>query len=64
MRLPSRLPYSPLLRDCDGADRVSEDPGRIVAAAGRLAGRLAGRRVLGVVVLGRDGVGFFSAFCG
>ena len=62
MRLPSRLPYSPLLRDCDGADRVSEDPGRIVDAAGRLAGRVAGRRDLGAVVLGRDGVGFFSAF--
>jgi hypothetical protein len=58
MRLPSRLPYSPLLRDCDGADRVSEDPGRIVLAAGRLAGRLAGRRDLGVVVLGRDEVDF------
>jgi hypothetical protein len=54
MRLPSRLPYSPLLRDCDGADRVSEDPGRIVVAAGRLAGR----RDLGVVVLGRDEVDF------
>jgi hypothetical protein len=52
MRLPSRLPYSPLLRDCDGADRVSEDPGRIVDPAGRLAGRLAGRRDLDVVALG------------
>jgi hypothetical protein len=31
----------------------------MVDAAGRLAGRLAGRRVLGVVVLGRDDVGFF-----
>src|SRR5215472_6101187 len=58
MRLPSRLPYSPLLRDCDGADRVSEDPGRIAAAIGRLAGRLAGRRDLGVVVLGRDEADF------
>jgi hypothetical protein len=67
MRLPSRLPYSPLLRDCDGADRVSEDPGRTVVAEGRLAGRLAaGRRDLGVVVLGRDEVDFGladSGFC-
>jgi len=47
-----------LLRDCDGADRVSEDPGRIVVPEGRLAGRLAGRRDLGVVVLGRDEVDF------
>jgi len=53
-----------LLRDCDGADRVSEDPGRIVLAEGRLAGRLAGRRDLGVVVLGRDDAGFRSAFSG
>jgi hypothetical protein len=67
MRLPSRLPYSPLLRDCDGADRVSEDPGRTVVDEGRLAGRLAaGRRDLGVVVLGRDEVDFGladSGFC-
>ena len=47
-----------MLRDCDGADRVSEDPGRIAAAVGRLAGRLAGRRDLGVVVLGRDEADF------
>jgi hypothetical protein len=47
-----------LLRDCDGADKVSEDPGRTVLAAGRLAGRLAGRRDLGVVVLGRADVDF------
>jgi hypothetical protein len=53
-----------LLRDCDGADRVSEDPGRIVVAAGRLAGRLAGRRDLGVVVLGRDEVDFGLAVAG
>jgi hypothetical protein len=67
MRLPSRLPYSPLLRDCDGADRVSEDPGRTVVDEGRLAGRLAaGRLDLGVVVLGRDEVDFGladSGFC-
>jgi hypothetical protein len=65
MRLPSRLPYSPLLRDCDGADRVSEDPGRTVVDEGRLAGRLAaGRRDLGVVVLGRDEVDFGLAEAG
>jgi hypothetical protein len=65
MRLPSRLPYSPLLRDCVGADRVSEDPGRTVVAEGRLAGRLAaGRRDLGVVVLGRDEVDFGLADSG
>ena len=29
MRLPSRLPYSPLLRDCDGVDSVSDDAGLI-----------------------------------
>jgi hypothetical protein len=67
MRLPRRLPYSPLLRDCDGADRVSEDPGRTVVDEGRLAGRLAaGRRDLGVDVLGRDEAGFGladSGFC-
>ena len=64
MRLPSRLPYSPLLRDCDGADRVSEDPGRTVVAEGRLAGRLAGRRDLGVVVLGRGEADFGLADSG
>jgi hypothetical protein len=53
-----------LLRDSDGADRVSEDPGRIVVAAGRLAGRLAGRRDLGVVDLGRDEVDFGLAVAG
>ena len=53
-----------MLRDCDGADRVSEDPGRTVVAAGRLAGRLPGRRDLGVVALGRDEVDFGLADAG
>jgi hypothetical protein len=39
IRLPSRLPYSPLLRDWAGADSVSDDEGRIPDAE-RLAGRL------------------------
>jgi hypothetical protein len=47
-----------LLRDCCGADRVSDEPGRIDADEGRLPERLvvlrtAGRD-LGVVVRGRD----------
>jgi len=49
-----------LLRDCDGADKVSDDPGRIAVELGLLAGLLAGRRACGreldVVVLGRDEV--------
>jgi hypothetical protein len=61
MSLPSRLPYSPLLPDCDGADRLSDDVGRAGLDAGRLAdGRLAGRRAAGrdrgAVDLGRDEV--------
>ncbi len=47
MRLPSRLPYSPLLRDCDGVDSVSDDAGLIAAEDGRLAGRLADLRAAG-----------------
>jgi hypothetical protein len=39
IRLPSRLPYSPLLRDWAGADSVSDDEGRIPGVE-RLAGRL------------------------
>jgi hypothetical protein len=49
-----------LLRDCDGADKVSDDPGRIAVDVGLLAGLLAGRRACGreldVVFLGRDEV--------
>jgi len=48
MRLPSRLPYSPLLRDCCGADSVSDDAGFIAVEDGRLAaGRLADLRAVG-----------------
>ncbi|MBO0826035.1 MAG: hypothetical protein J2P27_19595, partial [Actinobacteria bacterium] len=44
MRLPSRLPYSPLPRGCGGADTVSDDDGRVPVPDGRLAGRLGDRR--------------------
>ena len=68
MSLPSRLAYSPLLRDSDsdGADKVSDDPGRIEVVPGRLDGRRVPGRDLGVVVLGRDVVDFglaVSDFC-
>lgn len=45
--MPSRLPYSPLPRDCAGADSVSEDVGRMPDEAGRLAGLLGDRRAAG-----------------
>jgi hypothetical protein len=50
IRLPSRLPYSPLLRDWAGADNVSDDDGRMPDVE-RLAGLLAVRRT---DVRGRD----------
>lgn len=53
-----------MLRDCDGADKLSDDdPGRIVVAEDRLPGRLAGRRGLGVVALGRDVLDLGFADC-
>src|SRR6516225_5081481 len=51
MRLPSRLPYSPLLRDCCGADSDSEELGRVPPVDGRLAGRFGALRT---VTRGRD----------
>ncbi len=46
IRLPSRLPYSPLLRGWAGADSVSDDDGRMPGVE-RLAGLLAARRTDG-----------------
>src|SRR5215469_835592 len=51
MRLPSRLPYSPLLRDCCGADSDSDELGRVPPVDGRLAGRFGALRT---VTRGRD----------
>jgi len=48
MSLPSKLPYSPLLSDCDGDDMLIEDVGRAGLDDGRpAAGLLAGRRAAG-----------------
>ncbi len=57
IRLPSRLPYSPLPRDWAGADSVSDDEGRMPGVE-RLPGRLAVRRTdargRGVLVRDRE----------